>query len=196
MPRKSIGFCLFLVFLLLLLSGPAAGMQPLAEQEMDAVTAGGFSSFAWMGDTARAEFDIQVRTYAEIDSFRAHNQYYGLRPGKGSWDQSWNGVSLGNEQTDLELRDFVFEARFANPGDAENRQLLGLKVGFENVTGRISGEFARLSREGGEWRDTPGQQIYEFNGDKLILHIDTEQGGTSVNPGGVWVDFGNAQAVP
>lgn len=159
----------------------APAMEPLTESELDEVKAAGFSSFQWEGETARAEFDIEASTWAEIDKFHAGPDPDG--------DQVWTDVELGSKGNDLHLSDFVFEARFENRDDMENRELRGLKIGFEDVSGQISANFEALSREGSSHRDSPGQTTYDFNNDKLIFHLNTE----GSNPG-IWVDFGDASA--
>ena len=172
---------IFLVFILTaaLHLMPAQAMEPMAAAEMDEVTAGGFSSFSWDNGTATVYLDMEVRTWTEVDKSHAGPDPDG--------DQVWTDVDLGTQSTDLVLRDFVFKARFNNYDDPENRELLGIKIGFQNVTGSVSANFQALSREGHGYRQNPGQNTYTFNGDPLMLHFNTE----GDNPG-VWVDFGDA----
>ncbi|MCF8036400.1 MAG: hypothetical protein K9K62_05985 [Desulfobacteraceae bacterium] len=168
-------FLLVPVFFLM----PAQAMEPMAEPEMDEVTAGGFSSFSWDNGTATVNLDMEVRTWTEVGMFHAGPDPDG--------DQVWTDVDLGTQSTDLVLRDFVFKARFNNYNDPQNRELLGVKLGFQNVQGTVSANFQALSREGHGYRDSPGQHTYTFDGDPLMLHFNTE----GDNPG-VWVDFGDA----
>ncbi len=137
---------LSMAFIILTNCIPAsADMEILQDNELAQITAEGFSKFTLtegVTDIARIDMNIGVATYMDIDSMKMG--YWDNGSGQG-WDQNWQSVSFGSEATDLVLKDFVVEAEFENISDPANRQLIGLTVGFNNVTGTISTDFGTFS---------------------------------------------------
>lgn len=190
--KSFIPFFALIGGLVLFPSGLSA-MEPLAEAEMEEMTAGGFSSFSWVGDTARFEFDVSVSTYMEINEFRADDN---TLLWFGHWAQHWEDVRMGQStQVPLQLNDFVLDVEFLEVGGV--RQLLGLKAGFKDVTGTLSADFKSLSKEGfgleNRYATSPGQETYVFTNDPLMIHIKTLQDILQGEIPAVWVDFGDAQ---
>ncbi|MCB2149464.1 MAG: hypothetical protein KQI81_23490 [Deltaproteobacteria bacterium] len=163
-------------------------MSAMTDNELSQITGHGFSEFSLTNvdglDIARISLNMQASTWAEMDSMKMG--YWDNGSGMG-WDQNWTGVSMGSETTDMILSNFVIQTEFVNVNDAATRQLKSITIGYENVTGTLSGNFASLSRTTGAARTDEGAATYVFNGDPFLLHINVE----GDNPG-VWLDFGNA----
>jgi hypothetical protein len=119
-------------------------MVQMSDEELSEVTAAGFSSFTLTGGVARAFFNIEARTFAEIDSLKMG--YYSTDGGTTyGWDQDWTNVSLGSASEDLILRGVYIEANFSNITDDATRQLESLRVGTPSMTGPISATFNSFS---------------------------------------------------
>lgn len=189
LKRCSLILSLILVMAVLISSVPvSAQMLEMADSEMEQVTAGGFSNFSLVNDgtydIARMQFNMEADTYAEIESMKMAHWDNG---GGTGWDQDWTNVDLGSDATDLELKNFVFETKFSNINDPNNRQLEQVIIGFNNVTGTLSADFNSLSRVGFVGRQNVGNTTYHFNNDKMLMIINC----TGPDQG-IWFDFGNA----
>ena len=166
---------------------PAYAMEKMAEAEMDEIVAGSFSEFTLEDSTANIRLNINAETFADIDNFQAAHFDEG-------WDQHWQNVQMGSGTGDeelLRLSGFMFEARFDDLS-SENRQLVSMKMGFESVSGTISADFESLTREGDySRREQRGSETYHFDDDRFIMEFY----GGDEKPHGVYMDFGDAQAV-
>jgi len=121
-------------------------MVQMSDEELSEVTAAGFSSFTLTGGVARAFFNIEARTFAEIDSLKmGYYQTDPLNPATLGWDQDWTGVSLGSATEDLILRGVYIEASFSSIDDDAARQLESLRVGTPSMTGPIRATFNSFS---------------------------------------------------
>ncbi len=123
----------------------SAEMNLLDDHELSQIAATGFSKFTLLhdaNDLARVELNLSAITYTQIETMKLG--YWDNGAGTG-WDQNWQNASLGTQAQDLVLRDFIFEAEFTDISDPINRQLLGVTVGFKDVTGTISTDFSAFS---------------------------------------------------
>ncbi len=115
----------------------AAGMHELSDNEMAAVYAYGFTTFSFIGDTARVDFNnTSARTWTEVSSIKMG--YY-----SSGWDNDWTNVSLGSSGSDLVARGLFIEAKFSTSGG--NLQLDYFRIGTANLTGTVSGSFNSFS---------------------------------------------------
>lgn len=184
-------------------------MQPLADAEMDAITASGFSSVTVENDIAKVWLNIHVETHAHIDSFKANYS-------NGEWDQEWYDVFLGayddpdTPDTDnpLKLQGFILEAAFDDIEKSDMR-LLSLKMGFDNVEGQISAvgpdgfvSFTGFSENPREafYRENRGAGTFTFGGgpDDYIHVIFDARGYDTTDPSyrpGIYMDFGGAEFI-
>lgn len=135
-------------FGLLLLAAPVSAMQPMAEAEMDQVSAQyGFSEFVIDNTNAQVRLNIDGEIYAEIDRFGGNYDNSDLTQPA---DQDWYGVRLGERTSDdplefdpLVFKEFFLEAQFEEPVGTAQNKLHYLKMGFNDVTGQISADVAR-----------------------------------------------------
>jgi len=150
-----------LFFGLLLLATPVSAMQPMAETEMEQVTAQyGFSEFVVDDANAQMRLNIEGEIYADIDRFGVNYDDSDLT---NPADQDWYGVRLGegedegeiDVQNNLEFKEFFLEAQFEKPVGAAENKLEYLAMGFNDVTGRISADVARA--------DNPPADAVGFN---------------------------------
>ncbi len=181
---------LVLITLIILVCGNVFGkMVQMNDQELNEITAGGFSKVELINDgtydIASMQFNVQVSTYTDIDSLKMG--YWNNGNGLG-WDQNWTNVQMGSSTSDLKLNGYIFQAKFTNINDPANRQLQEVKLGFTDVTGTLTANFASLSKINGPARDQEGVKTYQFNHDPLILTIKC----TGADAG-IWFDFGGAQ---
>jgi hypothetical protein len=145
---RKIGFSLIgLIFLtgaaILTPSLCGAGMHELSDGDMAAVYAQGFSTFTLTGSTVTLDFSgVTLSTWTEISSM---NMGYYLKGGTTAWDNSWTGVSLGSQSTDLVAQGLYIEAGFSNITDPATRQLEYVRIGTHSLTGDISANFISFS---------------------------------------------------
>ena len=184
---KKILSALFLGFSLgLFLVGSAAGMDRMSEAEMEEVSAGSFSEFTVQEDQARMWLNVHAETWAEVDTFQAG--YH-----DGGWDQHWQGVEIGTQDTPMQMDGFVLQAQFDNI-DSDSRQLETFSMGFESATGTLNADdFSNFSGTvaSGRYRRTGNIDGITFDGDPFKMVIDT---GAKYEHPGIYMDFGNAQA--
>ena len=119
-----------------------AAMDSMSDDELEEVTGTGFADFTLNSGIARAAFNIEARTYTEIESLKMGFYDNGLSTG---WDQDWISVSLGSASTDLVVKGFYIEAAFANISDPATRTLQSIKVGTPDMTGPITATFNSFS---------------------------------------------------
>ncbi len=143
---RTIFVCAF--FCLQFLSPASAEMIAATDNELAAVTAGGFSSFTVNGDTILAEFDITTWTYTEVDSFKLGYYDDGLG-GPPGWDNDWTNVDFGSPTEDLVTNGVFFETDFENLHDPATRTLKSVKFGVHEMTGTIAAAFNSFSGDVG-----------------------------------------------
>lgn len=119
-----------------------ASMVQMSDDELSGVVASGYSSFTLEGDVARAYFNIETRTFTEIESLKMGYYDDGATL---DWDQNWENVSLGTATDDLIFDGLFIEASFSNITDADNRTLDSIKVGTPSLTGTVSADFISFS---------------------------------------------------
>lgn len=137
--RLSLIVSALIVFIPAVLS---AEMAVLADKELAGIVACGFSSFTLVGGVARAEFDIDVATYTEIDSLKLGYYDDGVTTG---WDEDWTDVKLGSNSTPLRVSGLYLEAAFENIADPAARSLKGIKLGTADMDGSMTATFNSFS---------------------------------------------------
>ena len=129
--------------LLMLFSWPVqAAMNEMSEEALSEITGEGFSSFTLINGIAKASFNITASTFTEIESLKMG--YYNDGTALG-WDEDWQGVSFGSQDTDLVCNGLYIEAKFTNITDKKTRTLDYIKVGTPDMTGPISANFVSFS---------------------------------------------------
>lgn len=128
--------------MLILLASPVHAFSEMSDDELSQVTGEGYSSFTFENDIARAYFNIEARTFTEIESLKMGYYDDGATLG---WDEDWTNVSLGSSTQDLVCKGFYIEAKFSNLADPATRTLDYLKVGTPSMTGPISATFNSFS---------------------------------------------------
>jgi hypothetical protein len=121
----------------------SSSMVELSEEEMSDTVAAGFSQFSIQDNVVRAQFNISVQTFTEIESLKMG--YYDDGTTGLGWDQNWLNVSLGSATTPLVCEGLFLEARFTNISDPTTRTLETLRVGTPSMTGPISADFVSFS---------------------------------------------------
>lgn len=142
-----------LFFIALLLSLPCgavnAQMLSVGDAELSSVYASGFSSFSVTNGTARADLNVNISTYTEIDSLKLG--YHSIGHGSDGWDEDWTNVILGGNATDpkqdLLLTGLYIEAKFTNIDNPSTRTLDYVRIGTPDIDGRISATFNSFTGE-------------------------------------------------
>lgn len=213
---------------LVFLPCPAAALEPMAESEMDEITGQyGFSEIKITGEggaenRAEVRLNIDAEIFAEIDHFGVNFDDGDL---SNPADQSWYGVRLGREadedapgvpaeRENLVLKEFYFEAEFENNVGTPGNLLLGMRMGFNSVTGRISADATRIGEVGGfdyfsgyyaeprqeQYRQNLGAGYFDFDDTHAHMVFDAGQARAfdgdpypAAFPPGVYMDFGRAE---
>lgn len=146
---SAVFFVLFFCAAMWLAAQPCrAGMQEMADTELSAVYAAGYTTFSWKTvgteDIARMDLDVEARMYADIGSLKTG--YYN-NGSTTAWDQDWTGVQLGTAVSDLVAKGLFVEMGFdtATISSAAGRTLNYVKIGTPNMQGDISGTFNSFS---------------------------------------------------
>ncbi|MBN2179735.1 MAG: hypothetical protein JW743_09950 [Deltaproteobacteria bacterium] len=117
-------------------------MTCLSDAELSTVYAAGFSSFTITNGIARADLNINISTYTEIDSMKLG--YWNNGGGMG-WDQDWTNVILGGSASDptqdLLLTGIYIEAKFTNIDNPATRTLDYVRFGTPDINGKVSATF-------------------------------------------------------
>lgn len=147
-----------------------AELLEMADTDLSAVYATGFSTFDLTGNVARIDFhNLTTSTWTEINSLKTG--YY--TKGTAGWDNDWTTVSLGSSTTDLLVANGLFiEAGFTNVTDAGTRTLDYLRIGTPDLQGKISGKFDKLS---GSISGTPYSR-QSLNGGTTLTTINSNGG--------------------
>ncbi len=156
-----------------------ADMTLMFDMELSEITAAGFSKFTLTqdaADIARVDLNLHAATYAEIGAMQMG---YHDNGGSLGWDQDWQAVSLGANDQDLVLNNFVLETKFQNISDPANRQLESITIGFTDVTGTISSDFGVFSGsiQGVEHeRASLGQTSVTLANEPFLLQLKIDTG--------------------
>jgi hypothetical protein len=116
-------------------------MVQMNDNELSDVTASGFSSFTLQDDITKVYFNIEARTFTEIESLKMG--YY-----NNGWDENWTNVSLGNSTTDLICKGLYIEAKFTNITNNPSlgtRTMDSIKIGTPSMTGPISATYTSFT---------------------------------------------------
>jgi len=149
-----------------------AQMTRLNDSELSAVYAGfsGFSSFDITGGLARADFNINVSTFTEMDSLKlgyysdGTTTDYGYGANGEGWDNDWTDVSFGSSSQDLVCNGLYIEAKFTNISDPQTRSLDYVRIGTPDMTGDISATFTSFSGYIDDGDGTPEHNdVYRLN---------------------------------
>jgi len=142
--RLTAAFFVLIFCAAALLQAPVcrAELREMADTDLSAVYATGFSNFNLTGNVARIDLNnFTTSTWTEINSLKTG--YY--TKGTAGWDNDWTNVSLGSATTDLVANGLFIEAKFTNITDAGTRTLDYLRIGTPNMQGEISGNFNSFS---------------------------------------------------
>ena len=142
MIQRALGVLAFLVIF-----PPAvasAGMEVLSDGQLEGLTGQRFSRFTLVDGVARAEFDIKVRTWTEIDSLKLGYYHDGTSLG---WDQDWTAVKIGSPTEDLVVNGIYMKAVFENITDPAARSLKSIEFGTGDRSGFIAATFTSFSGE-------------------------------------------------
>jgi hypothetical protein len=118
-------------------------MVQMSDDELSNVTATGFSSFTLQDNIVKAYFNIEARTFTEVQSIKMG--YYDDGTNGLGWDQNWADVSFGLATEDLICKGLYIEAKFTNITDAATRTLDCIKMGTPKMTGPIRATFNSFS---------------------------------------------------
>lgn len=121
----------------------SCSMVQMNDDELSSVTAAGFSSFTLQNNIVKAYFNIEARTFTEIQSIKMG--YYNDGTNGLGWDEDWTNASFGLATEDLRCKGIFIEAKFSNITDAATRTLDSLKVGTPSMTGPIRATFNSFS---------------------------------------------------
>lgn len=117
-------------------------MVQMNDDELSEVTAAGFSSFTLQDGVTKAYFNIEAKTFTEIQSLKMGYYHNGASLG---WDEDWTNVSLGSATEDLYCKGIFIEAKFSNIANAATRTLDSIKIGTPAMTGPITATFNSFS---------------------------------------------------
>ena len=177
-------FIYVILFFCLQMPGLAsAEMFPVTDEELAAITAGGFSRFAINGDIIRADFDISTWTYTDIASLKLGFYDNGMT-GPG-WDNDWTAVQLGSPTEDLFTNGVYFEVEFENFNNPATRRLKSVKFGVHEMTGKIAAAFNSFSGNVGSGVQNRASNpfseiILDRSGVSISLEVDGEKKGFHV----------------
>jgi hypothetical protein len=117
-------------------------MVQMNDDELSSVAATGFSNFTLQDNVVKAYFNIEARTFTEIDSLKMG--YYPIGVNMG-WDEDWTNISLGSPTEDLICKGIYIEANFSNITNPTGRTLQNIKIGTPSMTGPITATFNSFS---------------------------------------------------
>lgn len=135
-----------------------AGMHELADGEMSAVHAQGFSSFTISSPDSNGFSTVlldlkgvTVGTYTTIANLQMGNYNSG-------WDNSWQNVSLGTSAANSDIlvaSGIYFSATFLNIDSSTGRQLESIQFGADKLTGTIKADFESFTGTIGAYTPPP-----------------------------------------
>ena len=144
---RSISRLFFLAIFFLFINPyySCAEMICMSDQELEGVVGTGPVNFSIVGDVVRAELDLPVSTFTEIDSFKlGHHDNNGLPLG---WDQNWTNIGLGSSTQELAVNGIYVEITYTNINDSAARTPANIKIGTRDATGTINALFESFSGE-------------------------------------------------
>jgi hypothetical protein len=140
--------------LLLLAAGTApAQMRALSDTEMSSVSGQGLfsvSNSSFNGfDFTRIALDADVTLNANLANLRLGEYNYGPRNGSGAdLDISalrFGRSDAGDAQRLVQITNPYFEFVYRNTGTAGQREVIGMRLGFDGISGDIGMKIATLS---------------------------------------------------
>jgi hypothetical protein len=147
-------FALALAALGLLAAGNAsAQMRPLSDSEMSSVSGQGLFSVAnssYNGfDFTRIALDADVTLNANLANLRLGEYTYGPRNGSGA-DLDISALRFGRSDAGdarrlVQITNPYFEFVYRNTATAGQREVIGMRLGFDGISGDIGMKIATLS---------------------------------------------------
>ena len=167
-----------------------AGMIQVSDSQLSEITGTGIIAFSLTDDITRMDLNIASGMYSDIDSIKLGYYHDGVSSG---WDQDWTNVTVGSDSQELVVNGVYFEAVYSNINDPSARGLSSIRIGTDNATGIIAGNFnsysGSITTGGGAVIIDGHRQTASFS------QINLDQSGVSIkfdSSGGYSVDFTNA----
>jgi hypothetical protein len=151
--RRPFFAALFALLLLLAAGTAAAQMRALSDTEMSSVSGQGLftvSNTSYNGfDFTRIALDADVTLNANLANLRLGEYNYGPRNGSGAdLDISalrFGRSDAGDAQRLVQITNPYFEFVYKNSGTAGQREVIGMRLGFDGISGDIGMKIATLS---------------------------------------------------
>lgn len=152
--RRSFLIALALAACSLLAAGSAsAQMRALSDSEMSSVSGQGLFTVANSSfngyDFTRIALDADVTLNANLANLRLGEYHYGPRNGSGAdLDISafrFGRSDAGEAQRLVQITNPYFEFVYRNTGMAGQREVIGMRLGFDGISGDIGMKIATLS---------------------------------------------------
>ena len=154
MSRKFFVTLAALVAFVLLAAGNAsAQMRTLSDTEMSSVSGQGLftvSNSSYNGfDFTRIALDADVTLNANLANLRLGEYNYGPRNGSGA-DLDISALRFGRSDASdaqrlVQISNPYFEFVYRNTGTAGQREVIGMRLGFDGISGDIGMKIATLS---------------------------------------------------
>jgi hypothetical protein len=126
-------FLLFCIF-----TDTSFSLEALSKEKMKTTTGQrALTDISTSGDTTRLFLNTHIETFTEVESLKLA---YFERNGTMGWDQNWNNLSIGNQDTNLTIDGLVIKADFVNLESSEP-VLKRFIIGSNMLNGSISGNF-------------------------------------------------------
>jgi hypothetical protein len=152
--RRSFLIALALAACSLLVAGSAsAQMRALSDSEMSSVSGQGLFTVANSSfngyDFTRIALDADVTLNANLANLRLGEYHYGPRNGSGA-DLDISALRFGRSdageaQRLVQITNPYFEFVYRNTGAAGQREVIGMRLGFDGISGDIGMKIATLS---------------------------------------------------
>jgi hypothetical protein len=152
--RRSFLIALALAACSLLVAGSAsAQMRALSDSEMSSVSGQGLFTVANSSfngyDFTRIALDADVTLNANLANLRLGEYHYGPRNGSGA-DLDISALRFGRSdageaQRLVQITNPYFEFVYRNTGSAGQREVIGMRLGFDGISGDIGMKIATLS---------------------------------------------------
>ena len=182
-------FC-FIIPCLLLPGFSYAGMIQVSDSQLSEITGTGIIAFSLNDDMARMDLNIASGMYSDTDSIKIGYYHDGVSSG---WDQNWTNITVGSASQELVVNGVYFEAVYSNINDPNARGLSSIRIGTDNATGIIAGNFNSYS--GSITSPVGGVIIDGHRRTAGFSQINLDRSGASIkfdSNGGYSVDFTNA----
>lgn len=153
MSRNFFVALVFAVSGLLLSASASAQMRSLSDSEMSSVSGQGLfsvSNSSYNGfDFTRIALDADVTLNANLANLRLGEYNYGPRNGSGAdLDISalrFGRSDAGDAQRLVQITNPYFEFVYQNSGSTGQREIIGMRLGFDGIAGDIGLKIATLS---------------------------------------------------